>query len=161
MTTSCCSNGSDSPHRRGVMPLLRAIGCVRTPAVAFTVQGVSGICPLNYPLPVGASEPPSNTSVRGFLGPTYRILIGSAGVATCGDHTKWHAYRPRHAVYAVDRWGPSHSHIGNTHKNWWGSDVQFRRRYDCGQTNTHTHTHAHRHAHHSRPTALPVNSSRP
>jgi len=28
-TTSCCSNDSDGPHRRGVTPLLRVIGCVR------------------------------------------------------------------------------------------------------------------------------------
>jgi len=29
-TVACCyTNGNDSPHRRGVTPLLREIGCVR------------------------------------------------------------------------------------------------------------------------------------
>ena len=38
-TTHCYSNGGDDPHRRGVTPLLRAIGCVRrAPRVSMGVR---------------------------------------------------------------------------------------------------------------------------
>jgi len=49
--TSCFGIGSDSPHRRGMTPLLRAIGCVRRPRRldASIVQGVPGrpTCPVS------------------------------------------------------------------------------------------------------------------
>ena len=54
------SNGSDSPHRRGVTSLLRAVGCVRrAPRLdASVVQRVSGTCfPLKFPVHLGNRGP--------------------------------------------------------------------------------------------------------
>jgi len=64
------SNGSDSPHGRGVTPLLRAIEYVRrTPRLDGLVhcpRGVGYMSPYIAPLSMGSSEP---YLIYGFLGP--------------------------------------------------------------------------------------------
>ena len=57
--TSCYSNGNDSPHRRTVTPLLRALGCVRWArkvGVHFP-SDVWYMFPIILPLPWGIRAP--------------------------------------------------------------------------------------------------------
>ena len=51
--TNCFSNSSDNPHRRGMTPLLRVVGCVRR---AWRLMGSKG-CRVHAPLPAGGSGP--------------------------------------------------------------------------------------------------------
>ena len=59
--TSCCSNGSDSPHRQrhGVMPVLRAVDCVRRALRldASIIQDTRIHVPLKCLFPLGNSGP--------------------------------------------------------------------------------------------------------
>jgi len=57
VVTSCYGNGSNSPHRRGVMPLLRAVGCARLAGAkmdAFIIQ-------------TGVHVAPSSTTFRALI----------------------------------------------------------------------------------------------
>ena len=68
--TSCCSNVGCSPHRRGVTPLLRAIGCVRR-ARLLPKGWMSDACPhTEVPVPIGTS------GSRLIHGPTRLPQIG-------------------------------------------------------------------------------------
>jgi len=65
---SCYSNGSDSPHRRGVTPLLRAIGCIQQ---QDCVRPLSNGCQYMSPkVPLPVSDLGRSLSNTWFIRPT-------------------------------------------------------------------------------------------
>ena len=93
--TSCYRSGSDRPHRRGVTPLLRGIGCFRRTRIpeASVVQWKSGTCPHKVPVFVGGD--PSSRLIK--MVPWTHAMHSVDGLSRFAGSRSWlSSETPRH-----------------------------------------------------------------